>query len=71
MLEPDGGERMRVPIPLPMVTSVCFGGDDLRDLYVVTGSRGAPRENAGTVFRGRVSVPGMLRSLARVALPPP
>ncbi len=69
VLEPDGRERVRVPVPLPMVTSVCFGGDDLRDLYVVTGSRGAPHANAGTVFRARVDVPGLLRPLARVALP--
>jgi sugar lactone lactonase YvrE len=48
---------------------VCFGDDDLRDLYVVTGSRGGPRENCGTVFRTRVEVPGMLRPPARVALP--
>lgn len=67
--EPDGAERTRLPVPLPMVTSVCFGGDDLRDLYVVTGSRGGPSENCGTVFRTRVDVPGMLRPLARVALP--
>ena len=42
--EPDGSERTRLPVPLPMVTSVCFGGDDLRDLYVVTGSRGGPSD---------------------------
>jgi sugar lactone lactonase YvrE len=66
--EPDGTERMRLAVPLPMVTSVCFGGDDLRDLYVVTGSRGGPRENCGTVFRTRVESPGRLRPLARVAL---
>ncbi len=71
VLGPDGAERMRVPVPLPMVTSVAFGGEDLRDLYVVTGSRGTSSERAGTVFRGRVGVPGMLRPLARVALPSP
>jgi gluconolactonase len=49
-----------------MVTSVCFGGDDLRDLYVVTGSRGGPRENCGTVYRARADVPGLLRPVARV-----
>ena len=37
--------------PVPMVTSVCFGGDGLRDLYIVTGSIGADREDAGTIFR--------------------
>jgi xylono-1,5-lactonase len=71
VFEPDGAERMQLPVPLPMVTSVCFGGDDLRDLYVVTGSRGAPRENCGTVFRTRVDVPGRHRPLARVALTAP
>lgn len=67
-LEPDGTERTRLPVPLPMVTSVCFGGDDLRDLYVVTGSRGGPSERCGTVYRTRVDVPGLLRPLARVTL---
>lgn len=68
VFEPDGSERRRVPVPLPMVTSLCFGGDDLRDLYVVTGSRGGPRADCGTVFRTRVDVPGLPRPLARVRL---
>ena len=68
VLGPDGAERARLPVPLPMVTSVCFGGDDLRDLYVVTGSRGGPTERCGTVYRTRADVPGLLRPLARVAL---
>ena len=70
VLEPDGRERRRLPVPLPMVTSVCFGGDDLRDLYVVTGSRGGPHPDCGAVFRTRADVPGMLRPPARVPLPP-
>jgi len=68
VLAPDGSERSRLPVPLPMVTSVCFGGDDLRDLYVVTGSRGGPHENCGTVFRARVEVPGVPLAPARVRL---
>lgn len=67
--EPDGTQRERLPVPLPMVTSVCFGGDDLRDLYVVTGSRGADSDRAGAVFRQRVDVPGLAVPLARVVLP--
>ena len=70
VLSPDGAERRRLPVPLPMVTSVCFGGDDLRDLFVVTGSRGGPSDRCGTVYRTRVDVPGLLRPPARVALPP-
>jgi gluconolactonase len=51
-----------------MVTSLCFAGDDLRDLYIVTGSRGGPHENCGSIFQTRVDVPGLALPLARVAL---
>jgi gluconolactonase len=51
-----------------MVTSLCFAGDDMRDLYVVTGSRGGPKENCGTVFRTRSDVPGLPLAPARVRL---
>jgi gluconolactonase len=57
-----------VAVPLPMVTSLCFGGNDLRDLYVVTGSRGGPSENCGSVFRMKVDVPGLALHPARVAV---
>jgi len=67
--EPDGRRRRFVEVPLPMVTSVCFGGDDLGDLYIVTGSRGTDSERAGSVFRVRVDVPGLPVPLARVVLP--
>ncbi|TWT02837.1 SMP-30/gluconolactonase/LRE family protein [Reyranella sp. CPCC 100927] len=62
----DGSHRTDVAVPLPMVTSLCFGGDDLRDLYIVTGSRGGPHENCGTVFRTRVDTPGLALAPARV-----
>lgn len=62
----DGTHRKDVPVPLPMVTSVCFGGDDLKDLYVVTGSRGGPKENCGTVFRMRADVAGVPWAPCRV-----
>ena len=69
VLSPDGGEIRSLPVPLPMATSVCFGGDDLRDLYVVTGSRDGPHENCGTVFRTRADVPGLPVPECRVRLP--
>ena len=53
-------------MPLPMVTSLCFAGDDMRDLYIVTGSRGGPRENCGSIFRTRADVPGLPLPPARV-----
>ncbi len=64
----DGTHRQDIAIPLPMVTSLCFGGADLRDLYVVTGSRGGPHENCGSIFRMRVEVAGLPLPVARVAL---
>jgi gluconolactonase len=69
VFEADGSHRLDLPVPLPMVTSLCFGGDDLKDLYVVTGSDGAPNEASGTVFLTRVEVPGLPAPPARVKVP--
>ena len=68
VFEPDGRHRLDVTVPLPMVTSLCFGGADLRDLYVVTGSDGGPRENCGTIFRLRTDVAGQPLAPARVVV---
>ena len=68
VFEPDGAHRMDLKVPMPMVTSLCFGGEDLRDLYVVTGSDGGPRENCGTIYRIRTEAPGLPLSPARVAI---
>ena len=68
VFESNGALRESLPVPLPMVTSVCFGGPDLKDLYVVTGSRGGPSDNCGTIFRMRVDVPGLPISEAKVSL---
>lgn len=65
----DGSHRQDVAVPLPMVTSLCFGGDDLRDLYIVTGSRGGPHENCGSIFRMRAGVAGLALPPARVVTP--
>jgi xylono-1,5-lactonase len=67
VFNPDGTHRQDLPVPLPMVTSLCFGGDDLRDLYIVTGSRGGPSENCGSIFRTRVDIAGLALPPARVA----
>ncbi|MFN3230569.1 MAG: SMP-30/gluconolactonase/LRE family protein [Alphaproteobacteria bacterium] len=62
----DGAEKSSIPVPLPMVTSVCFGGEGLSDLYIVTGSRGTGRDDAGTIFRTDAGVAGSPVPLARV-----
>lgn len=66
VFEASGIARTPIPVPLPMVTSVCFGGPDLRDLYIVTGSRDSGRENGGTIFRMRTETRGVPVPLARV-----
>ena len=66
---PDGSLRENLAVPMPMVTSVCFGGGDLRDLYVVTGSDGVAGDREGAVYRMRVDVAGLPVPLARVAVP--
>ncbi|MDI1287894.1 MAG: SMP-30/gluconolactonase/LRE family protein [Reyranella sp.] len=64
----DGTHRHDIAVPLPMVTSLCFAGDDLRDLYIVTGSRGGPHDNCGSIFRIRVDVAGLALPPARIHL---
>lgn len=63
---PDGSEVDRVEVPARMVTSLCFGGPDRRDLYVVTGDNTDDPERRGTVLRTRVEVAGCPVPLARV-----
>jgi gluconolactonase len=69
VFDADGSERRPIPVAQPGVTSLCFGGDDLRDLYVVTGTVGGPADHTGSVYRLRVDVPGLPVPPARVALP--
>jgi xylono-1,5-lactonase len=66
VFEPDGRHRRDISVPRPMVTSLCFGGDDLRDLYIVTGSWQGPSETCGTIYRLRSDVAGLPLPLARV-----
>lgn len=62
----DGSHRQDIAIPLPLVTSLCFGGDDLRDLYVVTGSKGGPSDSCGSIYRMRSDVAGVSMHAAKV-----
>ena len=66
--EPDGSLRQEVTIPVPMCTSVCFGGDDLRDLYIVSGSDGSDGDREGGIYRYRSDVAGLPVPTARVTI---
>jgi len=65
---PDGSERTRFQFSTPMITSLCFAGEDLRDVYVVSGSEGSGREDAGTIYRLRADAPGVPVVPARVSI---
>ena len=64
----DGVEKEFIEIPEPLCTSLCFGGDDLKTLYIVSGSEGAASDKAGAVYRMRVDVAGVPVSDAAVSL---
>ena len=54
----DGTLDQRFKVPGKTVTSLAFGGPDLRDLYVVTANNDN-RELKGTVFRARSEIAGL------------
>ncbi|MBQ74933.1 MAG: hypothetical protein CMQ20_07900 [Gammaproteobacteria bacterium] len=66
--DPAGDLLEIIKIPQPMCTSVCFGGEDMKDLYIVTGSGGMDSDRAGAVYKQRVDVAGLVVPKARVAL---
>jgi sugar lactone lactonase YvrE len=59
---PDGKIVAHYNVPVREAQSVSFGGPDLRDLYIVTGSSFANpnylTEKTGTIFKGRADVAG-------------
>ncbi len=62
----DGKLDRKIDVPAKAVTSLCFGGSDRRDLYIVTADNTDAPERKGTIFRTRVDVAGLPAPLARV-----
>jgi xylono-1,5-lactonase len=65
-LTPDGEIVRVLDVPAQTVTSVCFGGDDRLDLYIVTADNTEAPDRGGTMFRTRVEVAGAPVHSARV-----
>jgi gluconolactonase len=63
---PSGAADARIAVPARAVTSLCFGGADLRDLYVVTADNTDDPARAGTIFRTRSDVAGLPAPFARI-----
>ena len=62
----DGSERAFIPISVPMCTSVCFGGEDLGTLYIVSGANGSGSERGGGVYSYQTDVHGLPVPIAKV-----
>jgi sugar lactone lactonase YvrE len=64
-LAPDGTQLQEVPLPVRCPTMPCFGGADLRTLYVTTARQNRPADElaalplSGQVLALRVPVPGL------------
>ncbi len=69
VFDADGAQQDFVRIPEPMCTSLCFGGSDSKDLYIVSGSEGSGQERGGAVHRLRAPVAGCALAPARTRLP--
>ncbi len=63
---PDGELDEVIGVPAASVTSLCFGGSDGRDLYVVTADNSEDPSRNGTIFRSRTDVPGVAAPMARI-----
>jgi sugar lactone lactonase YvrE len=70
-LAPDGVVLQSIPLPVRCPTMPCFGGPDLRTLYVTTARLNRPADElaaqpwAGCVLSARVDVPGLPVNFAR------
>ena len=71
-LSPAGEVLAELPLPVRCPTMPCFGGADLRTLYVTTARANRPEEElarepwAGSVLQCRVEVPGLPVNFARL-----
>ncbi len=71
-LSPQGEVLQEVPLPVRCPTMPCFGGADLRTLYITTARENRPADElasqplAGCVLALRVDVPGLPAHYARV-----
>jgi len=63
---PEGEIDRVLEVPARTVASVCFGGDDWHDLYVVTADNAEEPDGGGSMFRVRVDVAGAPVHPARI-----
>jgi D-xylonolactonase len=70
----DGTIVQRIMLPTAKVSSMTFGGDDLKDMYITTAGGNAPPEGdaaAGALFRVRAGVAGVPEFFSRIEVRKP
>ncbi|MGK9264220.1 SMP-30/gluconolactonase/LRE family protein [Sinorhizobium meliloti] len=65
-VSPEGAIVERYKLPSTFVTSLSFGGADLRDLYVTTGNVTGDEDPSGSIFVARAPVAGLSLPVCRV-----
>lgn len=65
-IRPDGTPDARIDVEAKAVTSLCFGGSDLRDLYITTHDNTEDPALGGSIFRTRVETPGLPAPLVTI-----
>jgi xylono-1,5-lactonase len=63
---PEGALDQVLEVPAYSVTSLCFGGEDWRDMYIVSADNTDDPARRGSVFRTSVDVAGVPVAPARV-----
>jgi sugar lactone lactonase YvrE len=65
-ITPDGKADLVFDVPMPFVTSLCFGGSDRCDLYATTFGEPFDKVHSGSIICTRSPVPGFATPLARL-----
>jgi D-xylonolactonase len=71
-LQEDGAIAERITLPTGQVSSVTFGGQDLKDMYITTAGGNNPAEGdatAGALFRVRTEIAGVPEFFSRIEFP--
>jgi D-xylonolactonase len=71
-LREDGSVAERIELPTGKVSSVTFGGEDMRDMYITTAGGNAASDGdtaAGALFRVRMDVAGVPEFFSRIKIP--
>ena len=71
-IDANGALASSLPVPATYPTSLCFGGPDLRTMYVTTGwntpeEAAKSRDHGGSVFMRQVETPGLPEPIALLA----